>query len=142
VDRVQGNVGIAMFAQIKDIIGLILDIPRSFGRAECHMIIEWTHRWVAAVVGILAMTTAFAAWRQHRHRRAITVPAIAAVAAIGVRAWVGRLVCGSGLGGGDILLVDVAEGRGLPIDGDRLFLMIQPAGWQGGMTPTQGGEGK
>ncbi|MEE8331037.1 MAG: COX15/CtaA family protein [Acidimicrobiia bacterium] len=61
-------------------------------RAEYHMIIEWTHRWAAALVGILAIATAVAAWRHHRHRLMIVLPAIAAVAAIGVQAWVGRLV--------------------------------------------------
>lgn len=56
------------------------------------MIIEWTHRWVAALVGILALATAIAAWREHRKNKDIWAPAIAAVVVIGVQAWVGRLV--------------------------------------------------
>ncbi len=61
-------------------------------RVEYHMIIEWTHRWVAALVGTLAVATAVTAWRRHRHQLTIVIPAVAAVAAIGVQAWVGRLV--------------------------------------------------
>ncbi len=61
-------------------------------RADYHMIVEWTHRWVAAVVGVLAIVTAVAAWRHHRQRPLVVVPAVAAVGVIGVQAWVGRLV--------------------------------------------------
>ena len=61
-------------------------------RVEYHMIVEWTHRGVAAVVGILAVATAVTAWRRHRYQLTIVIPAVAAVAAIGVQAWVGRLV--------------------------------------------------
>ncbi len=56
------------------------------------MIVEWTHRWVAGLVGILAVATAVIAWRRHRHQHTIVIPAVAAVAVIGVQAWVGRLV--------------------------------------------------
>ncbi len=61
-------------------------------RADYHMIVEWTHRWVAAVVGVLAIATAVAAWRRERDRPLVVVPAVAAVGVIGVQAWVGRLV--------------------------------------------------
>lgn len=61
-------------------------------RAEYHMIIEWTHRWTAGLVGILAIGTALTAWRNHRGQRSVVMPAAAAVATIGVQAWVGRLV--------------------------------------------------
>lgn len=61
-------------------------------RADYHMFIEWTHRWVAALVGVLAVATAVAAWRRHRNDRSVVVPAVAAVAVIGVQAWVGRQV--------------------------------------------------
>ena len=56
------------------------------------MVIEWTHRWLAALVGILALATAISAWRHFRKRSVVLVPAIAAVLVIGVQAWVGRLV--------------------------------------------------
>jgi heme A synthase len=59
-------------------------------RLEYHMVVEWSHRWVAAVVGVLAVLTLVAAWR--RATRGVTVVAAAAVAVIGVQAWVGRLV--------------------------------------------------
>jgi heme a synthase len=59
-------------------------------RLDFHMIIEWTHRWLAGLVGILAIATAVVAWR--RARRWVAWVAIAGVATIGVQAWVGRLV--------------------------------------------------
>ena len=61
-------------------------------RADYHMIVEWTHRWVASLVGILAVSTAVTAWRRHRDEPMIVAPAIGAVFTIGVQAWVGRLV--------------------------------------------------
>ncbi len=61
-------------------------------RADYNMIVEWTHRWVAAVVGVAAIAVAVSAWRRHRERRMIVLAATAAVFVIGVQAWVGRLV--------------------------------------------------
>ncbi len=61
-------------------------------RAEYHMIVEWTHRWVASIVGVLAVATAVTAWRQHRDEPTVVRPAVAAVLTIGVQAWVGRMV--------------------------------------------------
>jgi len=61
-------------------------------RWEYHMVIEWTHRWIAALVGILAVTTAISAWRHCRKRSLVVAPAFAAVLVIGIQAWVGRLV--------------------------------------------------
>jgi cytochrome c oxidase assembly protein subunit 15 len=59
-------------------------------RLEFAMIVEWTHRWVAAIVGLLAILTALAAWR--RARRWVAWVAIGAVGVIGIQAWVGRLI--------------------------------------------------
>ncbi len=59
-------------------------------RMEFHMIVEWTHRWLAALVGVLAVTAAVVAWR--RAERWIAWVAISAVLVIGIQAWVGRLV--------------------------------------------------
>jgi cytochrome c oxidase assembly protein subunit 15 len=56
------------------------------------MVIEWSHRWLAALVGLLAIATAISAWRHCRHRSAVVGPGIAAVVVIGIQAWVGRLV--------------------------------------------------
>jgi len=59
-------------------------------RAEFHMIIEWTHRWLAALVGVLAIATAVIAWRHARQW--IAWLAISGVVVIGIQAWVGRLI--------------------------------------------------
>jgi cytochrome c oxidase assembly protein subunit 15 len=61
-------------------------------RWEYHMVIEWTHRWLAATVGLLAVATAVSAWRHFRERRDVLYPALAAVGVIGIQAWVGRMV--------------------------------------------------
>jgi len=61
-------------------------------RGEFHMIVEWTHRWVAAMVGLLALALAVEAWRRHRHEPKILIPATLTVAVIGIQAWVGRMV--------------------------------------------------
>ena len=59
-------------------------------RLEYHMIVEWTHRWVAAIVGILIVATAVAAWRDRPRNRRAAWPA-AAVAASRVRSGRTRL---------------------------------------------------
>lgn len=59
-------------------------------RADFNMIIEWSHRWLAGLVGVLAILTAIAAWRGSR--RWVAFVAGAAVGVIGVQAWVGRLI--------------------------------------------------
>ncbi len=61
-------------------------------RWEHNMVIEWTHRWVAAIVGVLALLTAIAAWRERRTTRAVAGPAIAAVVLITAQAYLGRMV--------------------------------------------------
>jgi heme o synthase len=52
--------------------------------------IEWIHRTVAAVIGFLILGVAFFAWRDHRDRRSILWPSIAAVFLVGFQAWLGR----------------------------------------------------
>ena len=59
-------------------------------RADFNMIVEWSHRWLAAMVGLLAILTAVAAWRHAR--RWVGWVSVAAVGFIGIQAWVGRLV--------------------------------------------------
>ncbi|MBI5157274.1 MAG: COX15/CtaA family protein [Acidimicrobiia bacterium] len=61
-------------------------------RLEYHMIVEWTHRWVAAVVGILIVATALAAWRQRPRNRHAAWPATAAIVVVGIQAWLGRAI--------------------------------------------------
>jgi heme a synthase len=61
-------------------------------RPEYHMVIEWSHRWLAAAVGVMAIATAFFAWRGGLDRRRVVLPAVGAVIAIGIQAWLGRVV--------------------------------------------------
>jgi heme A synthase len=55
------------------------------------MVIEWSHRWLAATVGLLAVLTLVLVVRDRAGRR-VVAPAAAAVWVIGVQALVGRLV--------------------------------------------------
>ncbi|HZD22565.1 MAG TPA: COX15/CtaA family protein [Acidimicrobiia bacterium] len=61
-------------------------------RADFHMIVEWSHRWFAAAVGILAVATVVSAWRHHRHDRVVPFLATLALATIVFQAWIGRVV--------------------------------------------------
>ena len=61
-------------------------------RLEYHMVVEWTHRWVAAIVGLLIILTAIAAWRSRPRNPRIVWPATAAIVVVGVQAWLGRLI--------------------------------------------------
>jgi len=62
-------------------------------RADYHMIVEWSHRWLAAVVGVLVIATAASAWRHHRHHHRVVPPlAAAAVLTLLFQAWLGRAV--------------------------------------------------
>ncbi len=56
------------------------------------MLVEWTHRWVALLVGILAVVIVYGAWKARLDRRWVLYPSIAAVVVIGIQAWLGRLV--------------------------------------------------
>lgn len=56
------------------------------------MVIEWTHRWVAAIVGLLVLATAVSVWRHHRSRKALVRTATAVVVVVGIQAWIGRMV--------------------------------------------------
>ncbi|MFL5679132.1 MAG: heme o synthase [Chloroflexota bacterium] len=52
--------------------------------------IEWVHRTVAVVIGVLILAMAFIAVRSHRDRASILWPSVAAVALVGFQAWLGR----------------------------------------------------
>ncbi|MCI0347452.1 MAG: COX15/CtaA family protein, partial [Chloroflexi bacterium] len=52
--------------------------------------LEWTHRTVAALVGLVILAMAFVAVADHRDRRSLWVPSLAAVALVGFQAWLGR----------------------------------------------------
>ena len=61
-------------------------------RLEYHMIVEWTHRWVAAIVGILILLTAVAAWRARTRNWLVAWMATSAVFVVGLQAWLGRMI--------------------------------------------------
>lgn len=61
-------------------------------RLEFHMIVEWTHRWVAALVGLVIIAVAVGAWRGRDKDRLSVWLSVAAVVAVGVQGWIGRLV--------------------------------------------------
>jgi protoheme IX farnesyltransferase len=52
--------------------------------------IEWLHRTVAVVIGLLIVAMAAVALRDHRDRASIVWPSLAAVALVGYQAWLGR----------------------------------------------------
>ena len=52
--------------------------------------IEWLHRSVAALIGLLIVGMAVFAFLDHRDRRSILWPSIAAVLLVGFQAWLGR----------------------------------------------------
>ena len=66
-------------------------------RLDFHMIIEWAHRWVAALVGVLIIVTTISAWRSRPRNLRAVIPALSAVGAIVVEAWLGRMVVKGGL---------------------------------------------
>lgn len=61
-------------------------------RADFHMIVEWSHRWLAAVVGVLVVATAVTAWRRYRGIPWIVGPAVTATVLVFVQAWLGALI--------------------------------------------------
>jgi protoheme IX farnesyltransferase len=71
------------------------DWPRCFGRwippVEFHTLIEYSHRLVAAITGLLIFVTAWLAWRRARADRAIVWPAAASVLVVLVQAGIGRI---------------------------------------------------
>ena len=52
--------------------------------------IEWIHRSVAALIGLLILGMAALAVLDHRDRRSILWPSVAAVLLVGFQAWLGR----------------------------------------------------
>ena len=52
--------------------------------------IEWIHRTIAALIGVMILAMAALAVIDHRDRRSILWPSIAAVLLVGFQAWLGR----------------------------------------------------
>lgn len=61
-------------------------------RADFHMIVEWTHRWIAAIVTVLIVVLVVKAWRHHRDRRGLVVGATTALVVILAQAGLGAAV--------------------------------------------------
>jgi heme o synthase len=53
--------------------------------------IEWVHRGVAAIVGLLVLALAFMALRSYRRQRSIVVPAVGALVLTVFQAWLGMI---------------------------------------------------
>src|SRR5919198_1039636 len=63
-------------------------LPRPDQGAQVWL--EWTHRTVAALIGVLILALAVVALRSHRDRPSILYPSLAAVVLVGFQAWLGR----------------------------------------------------
>ena len=57
--------------------------------SDGHVWIEWLHRSVAALIGVLILALAVVAWLDHRDRRSILWPSLGAVLLVGFQAWLG-----------------------------------------------------
>ena len=57
--------------------------------ADVHVWIEWLHRTVAALIGFLILGMAALAVLDHRDRRSIVLPSLAAAVLVGFQAWLG-----------------------------------------------------
>lgn len=76
-------------------------------RPEFHMVVEWTHRWVASIAVLLVVATAAYAWLRHRRERGLRWAATAAVVAILAQAVLGAIVVMSELAA-DLVSVHLA----------------------------------
>jgi len=52
--------------------------------------LEWVHRTIAVVVGLLVLGLAFVALRDHRDRASLLWPSLVAVVLVGFQAWLGK----------------------------------------------------
>ena len=52
--------------------------------------LEWIHRTIAVVVGLLVLGLAFVAFRDHRDRASLLWPSLAVVVLVGFQAWLGK----------------------------------------------------
>ncbi|MEA2674604.1 MAG: heme a synthase, partial [Chloroflexota bacterium] len=58
--------------------------------SDYHVWVEWTHRTVAALIGFLILGMAALAVLDHRDRRSILLPSIAAFLLVGFQAYLGQ----------------------------------------------------
>ncbi len=71
------------------------DWPFCYGRilpelGDTKAWLEWIHRSVAAILGLLILAQAILAWIDHRDRRSILWPSVAAVLLVAFQAYLGR----------------------------------------------------
>src|SRR3990172_5646356 len=97
------------------------DWPRCHGsfipRWEKHTLIEYGHRLLASVAGLMVLGVAVGAWRSYRRVPSVLLPALAAVAFLLVQAGLGGITVLSELPAG---IVSVHLGTALAL----LFLLI------------------
>lgn len=61
-------------------------------RFEAEMLIEWTHRWIAMLVGIVAIVLVVKALRGNHSKLWVVTPAISALIVVAGQAWLGRAI--------------------------------------------------
>jgi heme a synthase len=61
-------------------------------RWDFHMIVEWTHRWFAAIAVVLVVAVVVTAWRRYRDDRGLLTGAVAALVVILAQAGLGAAV--------------------------------------------------
>ncbi len=86
--------------------------------------IEWIHRSVAALIGVLILGMAVVALRDHRDRATIVWPSIAAVLLVAFQAWLGRETVAQG-NTGESVTAHLAAAMALV--GLLVFLVVRAA---------------
>jgi heme a synthase len=66
-------------------------------RWDFHMIVEWTHRWVASIALVLIAILVYNAWRRYRGARSLTVATSTALVLTVIQALLGAAVVMTGL---------------------------------------------
>lgn len=100
-------------------------------RPEFHMVVEWTHRWLATIALVMVIATAVYAWWRHREARGLTRAAFAAVLAILAQAAIGAFVVMTDLHAD---LVSVHLGAAMILLGLLAFVVVE-SGFVGDRRP-------
>lgn len=91
-------------------------------RPEFHMVVEWTHRWFAAIAGVLTLATTIHVWRRWKGERGLRVGAIVALVAIVIQAGLGAVVVMTDL---DADLVSVHLGTAMVVLALLTFVSVE-----------------